>query len=85
MEFTQRCFVKIAMTELGKKHLSILSTGVTNLYVMDSIQSLIGTIKTLVNSLRHTISKSTFVLKFLVSIARTTGMNTSVERQGIAN
>ena len=33
VELTQRYFVKIAMTELGKKHFSILCTGVTDSYV----------------------------------------------------
>ena len=33
----------------------------TNNHVIDSIQSLIGTIKPLINSLRHTVSESTFV------------------------
>ena len=48
---------------------------------MDSIQSLIGTIKLLINSLRRTVSESTFVLVlFLVSIARTAGMNMSIEK-----
>ena len=36
VELTQRYFVKIAMTELGKKHFNILCTGVTDSYVFNT-------------------------------------------------
>ena len=47
---------------------------------LNCIQSLKCTIKPIINSLRHNVLESTFA-----GIARTTGMNRSIERQGIAN
>ena len=57
-----------------------------NELAIDSIQSLRGTIKPFINSLAKTYCFGIhFCLLFLVSLARTTRINMSVERQRIAN
>ena len=48
---------------------------------VDNIQSLTGTIKPLINSLRHAVSESTFVFYSSSVFARTTGMNMSVQNK----